>query len=208
MNSYPLLQMTTTIKKIVFIVAAFCFFSQAHAQNEHIALERINAEEFRVRSTNGIPFTVVLENSNNNGQYQLASNTELTFKFDDVTRQSMIKIVFDRAAYQTMEDKIILQYRSDVEWIKSQLDITDDQSKLFPTRPIFDDRSLEALKSKVFQYTTTSTKENAFNKWIERVNYSYGAVLFLRELYAASNGENNPQSRNFESINVYEALRM
>ena len=30
----------------------------------------------------------------------------------------------------------------------------------------------------------------------------------LGELYAASNGENNPQSRNFESINVYEALRM
>ncbi len=200
--------MTTYIKKFLLILPVLCFITQVYGQNEQINIRQNSSQDFSITSANGIPFTVVLENSKKDGQYLLASDGELVFNMSDITPESTARLVFQRGIYDQMEEKVMVQYRIDVEWIKARLGISDDQSKLFPTRPIFDDPSLEKLKQKVYQYTETPKKEAYFNEWIDKINYSYGVVLFLREMYAASNGTSNGQSHNFTPVNLYQALRL
>lgn len=199
---------TSNTKKLLLIPVILCFFMQMQAQNDQISLERINNKEFTVSTINGIPFTVVLEKSNNDGQYHLASNGILTFRIEDmIDERSTLRIVFEEEMYHSLENKLLEQYRSDVDWIKLALDIEEGEFEIFPSRPVFTDQGLEKLKAKVFEYTTTDKKENNFNKWIEKINYSVGAVRFFNELYAASNGEDNEQRYNFLPINIYEALQ-
>ncbi|GGX27244.1 hypothetical protein [Aquimarina muelleri] len=195
-------------KKLFLIPVVLCFFVQLQAQNDQISIDRVNDKEFTVSTVNGIPFTVVLEKSNNDGQYHLASNGNLTFKLEDmIDTRSTLRIVFEEEMYHSLENKLLEQYRSDVDWIKSVLDIEEGEFEIFPSRPVFTDQGLEKLKGKVFEYTTTDKKENDFNKWIEKINYSVGAGRFFNDLYAASNGENNGQRHNFLPINIYEALQ-
>ncbi len=199
---------TWNTKKLLLIPVIFCFFVQIQAQNDQVSLNRINNKEFTVSTVNGIPFTVVLEKSNNDGQYNLASNGNLTFKIEDmIDTRSTLRIVFEEEMYHSLENKLLEQYHSDVDWIKSALDIEEGEFEIFPSRPVFTDQGLEKLKAKVFEYTTTDKKEDTFNKWIEKINYSVGAVRFFNELYAASNGEENGQRHNFLPINIYEALQ-
>ncbi|MEW7290685.1 hypothetical protein [Aquimarina sp. 2304DJ70-9] len=194
-------------KKPFLLLLMLCFFTQVHAQNEQISIQSISNEEFAVNSINGIPFTVILEESNADGQYHLPSGGSITFKVGDmIGKRSTLRIIFEEEMYHSLEDKLIEQYDADVQWITSFLDIKGDKLKMFPTRPVFTDTGLEKLKSEVFQYTNTDKKEDYFNQWIEKINYSVGAVNFFRELYAASNGEKNAQRHNFLPINVYEEL--
>ncbi len=197
-----------TNKKPFLLLLILCSFAQIQAQNEQISLQSINSQEFAVNSINGIPFTVVLEESNNDGQFHLPSGGSITFKLGDmIGKRSTLRIVFEEEMYHSLEDKLIEQYDSDVQWIASFLEIKKNDLKMFPTRPVFSDAGLEKLKSSVFQYTTTDKKEEYFNQWIDKINYSVGAVQFFRELYAASNGEDNAQRHNFLPINIYEELR-
>lgn len=199
---------TWNTKKLLLIPVILCFFVQIQAQNDQVSLNRINNKEFTVSTVNGIPFTVVLEKSNNDGQYNLASNGNLTFKIEDmIDTRSTLRIVFEEEMYHSLENKLLEQYHSDVDWIKSALDIEEGEFEIFPSRPVFTDQGLEKLKAKVFEYTTTDKKEDTFNKWIEKINYSVGAVRFFNELYAASNGEENGQRHNFLPINIHEALQ-
>ncbi|GAA4278323.1 hypothetical protein [Aquimarina mytili] len=198
---------TITNKKPFLLLLIFCFFAQINAQNEQISIQSISDQEFAVNSINGIPFTVVLEESNNDGQYHLPSGGTITFKIADmIGKRSTLRIVFEEEMYHSLEDKLIEQYDSESKWIKSRLDISENAFKMFPTRPVFTDQGLEKLKSKVFDYANTDEKEEYFNQWIEKINYSVGAVNFFRELYAASNGEDNAQRHNFLPINIYQEL--
>lgn len=196
-------------KKLLLIPVVLCFFMTMQAQNEHITIDPVSQQEFTVTSINGIPYTIVLEESNNDGQFHLGSNnSRLTFKTEDlIGKRSTLRIVFEEEMYHSLEDKLIEQYKSDVEWIETFLEITDKELKLFPTRPVFNEHGLEKLKARVFEYATTPKKEEVFNEWIEKINYSVGAVRYFRDLYAASNGENNEQRHNFLPINIYEELQ-
>ncbi len=202
-------RVNSCIKKTSFLLLLIsCFFTQVQAQNEQISLRSISEQEFAVNSINGIPFTVVLEESNNDGQYHLPSGGSITFKVGDmIGKRSTLRIVFEEEMYHSLEDKLIEQYDSESNWIKERLDISESAFKMFPTRPVFTDQGLEKLKSKVFDYANTDEKEAYFNQWIEKINYSVGAVNFFRELYAASNGEDNGQRHNFLPINIYEELK-
>lgn len=195
-------------KKIALAIFAICLFVQVQAQNEQIALEPISSEEFAVNSINGIPFTVVLEESNNDGQFHLPSGGSIRFNTGDmIGSRSTLRIVFEEEMYHSLEDKLIEQYDKDVEWISSSLEMKESDLKMFPTRPVFTDVALEKLKKKVFDYVNTDQQEGYFYKWIEKINYSVGAVQYFRELYAASNGENNAQRHNFLPINISQELR-
>ncbi len=199
---------TMNTKKLLFILITLCFAIKTQAQNDQISLQSLSDQEFAVNSVNGIPFTVVLEESNSDGQYHLPSGGSVTFKIADmIGKRSTLRIVFEEEMYHSLEDKLIEQYDSDVQWITNFLEIKGNELKMFPTRPVFTDAGLEKLKSKVFQYTTTDKKEEYFNQWIEKINYSVGAVQYFRELYTASNGENNAQRHNFLPINIYEELQ-
>ncbi|AXT58951.1 hypothetical protein D1816_00815 [Aquimarina sp. AD10] len=188
------------------LILIFCI--QIQAQNDQVTIEPMGKEEFSVRSLNGIPYTLVVEESNTDGQYHLGSTGYLTFKLDDmIQKRSTVRIVLEEEIHASLEEKLVKQYRSDVDWIKSLLDIKEDSEfKVFPSRPIFSDADLEKLKGQVFEYADTDNKEKRFYEWIEKINYSVGAVRYFRELYAASNGKNNEQRRNFLPINIYEAL--
>ncbi len=195
-------------KKSLLILVNLCFFVSAQAQNDQISLQSISEQEFAVNSINGIPFTVVLEDSNSDGQYHLPSGGSVTFKVADmIGKRSTLRIVFEEEMYHSLEDKLIEQYDSDVQWITNFLEIKEKDRKMFPTRPVFTDVGLEKLKSKVFEYATTDRKEDYFNQWIEKINYSVGAVDFFRKLYAASNGEDNEHRHNFLPINIHEELQ-
>lgn len=196
------------VKKLLFVIVAFSLFSQMQAQNDLVSIRSNGSEEFIVSSTNGIPFTVVLEESNNDGQFHLSSGGDFIFKKGDlIGTRSTVRIVFEEEMYHSLEDKLIEQYDSESNWIKSRLDISDAAFKMFPTRPVFTDAGLEKLKSKVFEYANTQEKEAYFNQWIEKINYSVGAVDYFRKLYAASNGEDNEQRRNFLPINIHQELQ-
>ncbi len=195
------------VKKLLLTLVILCFCTQLKAQNEQIALEPVNDQEFMVKSLNGIPFTVVLEESNNDGQYHMGVNT-LTFKISDmISNRSTLRIVFDREIYLSLENKIVDEYQADVKWIESKLQITEGEFEIFPSRPVFTDQGLEKLKAKVFEYTTSESKERDFNKWIDKINYSVGAMRFFKDLYEASNGKKNGQSHNFEPINIHDELQ-
>ncbi|WP_271764708.1 hypothetical protein [Aquimarina algiphila] len=198
---------TWNTKKLLLTLVILCFFIQMKAQNDQISIQSINDREFTVSSINGIPFTIVLENSNNDGQYQLGSNGRLTFKVEDlIGKRSTLRIVLQEKIFLSLEDKLVAQYQADVKWIESKLQITEGEFKIFPSRPIFTEAGLEKLKGKVFEYATSDKKEDYFNQWIEKVNYSYGAVGYFNEIFAASNGEDNAQRHNFLPINIYEEL--
>ncbi len=194
--------------KIGFLILVLSFFTQVQAQqNEQISIDPISNEEFTVRSLNGIPFTVIIEKSNTDGQYHMGIN-DLTFKVADmIDTRSTLRIVFEKEIYLSLENKLIDQYRKEVDWIKALLEIKGGEFEVFPSRPVLTDADLEKLKQKVFQYTTTPEKEDYFNQWIEKINYSVGAERFFKELYAASNGVNNSQRHNFLPINIYDELQ-
>ncbi len=195
-------------KKLLLILVTLFLFTETQAQNELVALNPINGQEFNVVSTNGIPFTVILEESNSDGQYHLPSGGSVTFKTGDmIGTRSTLRIVFEEEMYHSLEDKLIEQYDSDVQWITNFLEIKESDRKMFPTRPVFTDAGLEKLKSKVFEHATTDSKERYFNQWIDKINYSVGAVQYFRDLYAASNGEDNEQRHNFLPINIYQELK-
>ncbi|WP_148639347.1 hypothetical protein [Aquimarina longa] len=195
------------VKKVLLTVVIACFFIQVKAQNEQISIQSISDQEFEVRSLNGIPYTIVLEESNNDGQFHLGSNSSLTFKIEDmIDTRSTLRIVFEDEIYHSLENKLIKQYQTDLEWIESVLDIKEGEFKKLPSRPVYTDANLEKLKAKVFEYATTSKKEDYFNQWIEKINYSVGAVGYFQELYAASNGKDNAQRYNFLPINIYNEL--
>ncbi len=199
---------TKYLKKPLFTLAALCFFIQTKAQNELIALENVNNQEFSVVSTNGIPFTVILEESNSDGHYHLPSGGNVTFMIGDmIGSRSTLRIVFEEEMYHSLEDKLIEQYDSDVQWITNFLEIKEKEIKMFPTRPVFSEAGLEKLKSNVFEYATTDSKERYFNQWIDKINYSVGAVRYFRDLFAASNGEDNEQRHNFLPINIKGELQ-
>ncbi|WP_103866208.1 hypothetical protein [Aquimarina sp. I32.4] len=196
-----------SVSRVVLTLIVSCFFIQGNAQNDQIALRAIGKKEFSVKSLNGIPYTVVIESSNNDGQFHLGSTGRLTFKIDDmIDTRSTLRIVFEEEIYHSLEDKLLEQYKADIKWIQSELEIKESELKMFPTRPVFTDAGLEKLKGKVFEYVTNDRKESYFNKWIEKINYSVGAVGFFRELYGASNGEDNSQRHNFLPINIHEEL--
>jgi hypothetical protein len=181
---------------------------QIKAQNDQISIQSINEQEFVVRSLNGIPYTIILEESNSDGQFHLGSNRSLTFKKEDmIGKRSVMRIVFEDEIYHSLENKLIKQYQTDLQWIESLLEVKEGEFKKLPSRPVFTDNGLEKLKSTVFEYVTTDKKEEYFNQWIEKINYSVGAVSFFRELFVASNGENNAQRHNFLPINIYEELQ-
>ncbi|MBP2834000.1 hypothetical protein J8281_17525 [Aquimarina sp. U1-2] len=196
-----------TKKYLLILLFAICF-TGVQAQNDLISLRSVSDSEYEIQSTNGLPFTIVLENSNNDGQYHLPSGGSTIFKTEDlIGNRSTLRIIFEKEMYHSLEDKLIEQYDSDVQWITNFLEIKEKDKKMFPTRPVFSDVALEKLKSKVFDYATTDRKEDYFNQWIEKINYSVGAVDYFRKLYAASNGENNEHRYNFEPINIHAALR-
>ncbi|WP_025743640.1 hypothetical protein [Aquimarina pacifica] len=196
------------VKKLLPMVLALCFVLHIQAQkNDQIIIEPANSEEFNVRSVNGIPFTVVMEESNGDGQFHLGSNSTLTFKIDDlIAKRSTLRILLEEEIHLSLENKLVDQYQKDVQWIESYLEISEGDFKIFPSRPIFTDADLEKLKGKVFEYADTDAKEKYFYQWIDKINYSVGAVRFFKELYAASNGTNNEQRYNFLPINIYEEL--
>jgi len=106
-----------------------------------------------------------------------------------------------------MEDNMIQEYRNDLQWVTKSLQIEETDLKMFTSRPVFTDASLEKLKRKIFEYTTTKEKENIFNQWIDKVNYSVGVIQYLRAIYAASNGEKNEHRSNFLPINIHNELK-
>ncbi len=194
--------------KLVFVLAISCYFINVQAQNDQVSIEPVGEQEFRVSTANGIPYTIVLEESNNDGQYHLGSSGSLTFKIADmIDTRSTLRIVFEDEIYHSLENKLIKQYQSDLQWIESLLDVKEGEFKKLPSRPVFTDDGLEKLKATVFEYATTEKKEAYFYQWIEKINYSVGAVNFFRELYAASNGEDNEQRHNFLPINIYAELQ-
>ncbi|TPN82279.1 hypothetical protein [Aquimarina algicola] len=196
------------MKNLLLIVVFLYSFISANAQNEQISIQSISDKEFSVNSINGIPFTVVIEESNNDGQFHLPSGGSVTFRlYDMIENRSTLRIIFEEEMYHSLEDKLINQYTTELEWIGSTLNIKDNDLKMFPTRPVFTDAALEKLKSKVFDYVDTDEKEDYFNQWIEKINYSVGAVQYFSDMYAASNGENNSQRRDFLPINISEALQ-
>ena len=195
-------------KKLLLVLATLFFCTQIQAQNEQISIQRISSQEFEVRSINGIPFTVVLEGTNNDGQYLLPSGGSVSFNTSDIKDdKSTLRIIFEEEMYHSLENELIDQYHSELKWIVSVLDVKEDDSKKFPSRPVFTDAGLEKLKVKLFEYTTTDKKEDYFNQWIEKINYSVGAVQYLRGLYAASNGADNAQRHNFLPIKINEELQ-
>ncbi|WP_103072195.1 hypothetical protein [Aquimarina sediminis] len=196
-------------KKTLLILAVFGFFIQMQAQrNEQISIESISNEEFTVSSLNGIPFTIVLEESNNDGQFHLGVNRTLTFKVADlIEKRSTLRIIFEDEIYHSLENNLIAQYHSDLDWIESSLDIPKSVFEKLPTRPVFLNNSLEELKAKVFEYANTESQERYFNQWIEKINYSVGAVEYFQKLFTASNGESNEHRHNFLPINIYEELQ-
>ncbi|WP_159025596.1 hypothetical protein [Aquimarina sp. Aq78] len=196
------------VKKILLMLVVSCFFMQVNAQNELVSIQSISDQEFEVRSLNGIPFTVVLEESNNDGQFHLGINNSLTFKVGDmIAKRSTVRIVFEDELYHSLENKLIKQYQTDLQWIENLLGVKEGEFKKLPSRPVFTDNGLEKLKGTVFEYVNTDQKEEDFYKWIEKINYSVGAVKYFRDLFAASNGENNEQRHHFLPINVYDALQ-
>ncbi len=196
------------MKKLLLTLMISSLFMQIKAQNDQVAIQPVNNQEFTVSSINGIPYTVVLENSNTDGQFHLGSSGELTFQVGDmIDIRSTLRIVFEDEIYHSLENKLIRQYQSDLKWIQSMLGIKEDEFRKLPSRPIFTDSNLEKLKAKVFEYATTDRKEGYFYEWIEKINYSVGAVNFFSELYAASNGEENGQRHNFLPINIYDELQ-
>ncbi len=196
-----------TLGQLLFMVIAVCSCFVMQAQNEQISIELIGENKFGVSSTNGIPYTVVLESSNNDGQFNLASTGNITFKVADIIpNKSTLKIIFEEDIFHTFEENLIQQYHSDIEWVASSLDIPKNELKMFSIRLEYNDETLEALKAKVFEYAETDQKENSFNQWIEKINYSYGAIGYIRELYAASSGEDNSQRHNFLPIVVSKEL--
>ncbi|WP_152538271.1 hypothetical protein [Aquimarina megaterium] len=196
------------LKKIVLMLVMSCFFMQVNAQNELVSIQPISDQEFEVRSLNGIPFTIVLEESNNDGQFHLGINNSLIFKTGDmIGKRSTLRIVFEDELYHSLENKLIKQYQTDLQWIENLLGVKEGEFKKLPSRPVFTDNGLEKLKGTVFEYVNTDQKEEDFYKWIEKINYSVGAVKYFRDLYAASNGENNEQRRHFLPINIYDALQ-
>lgn len=195
-------------KKLLLVLVISCFFIQGNAQNEQISIQPISDQEFEVRSLNGIPYTIVLEESNNDGQFHLGSNNSLTFKVGDmIAKRSTVRIVFEDEIYHSLENKLIKQYQTDLQWIENLLGVKEGEFKKLPSRPVFTNNGLEKLKGTVFEYANTDKKEENFYKWIEKINYSVGAVQFFRDLFAASNGENNAQKHNFLPINIYEELQ-
>ncbi|WP_160114533.1 hypothetical protein [Aquimarina sp. AU474] len=195
------------IKQLLCIALILCAYNRVGAQNEQIAIEQINGNEFAVSSINGIPYTIVLESSNNDGQFNLASTGNITFKIGDVIPdKSTLRIVFEEDVFRTFEGNLIQQYHSDIEWISSSLDIPKNDLTIFALRLDYTDESLEELKGKVFEYAETDQKEDYFNQWIEKINYSYGAINFIREIYAASKGEDNSQRDNFLPIIISKEL--
>ncbi|WP_438424200.1 hypothetical protein [Aquimarina macrocephali] len=196
------------VKKILLMLVVSCFFMQVNAQNELVSIQSISDQEFEVRSLNGIPFTVVLEESNNDGQFHLGINNSLTFKVGDmIAKRSTLRIVFEDELYHSLENKLIKQYQKDLQWIENLLGVKEGEFKKLPSRPVFSNNGLEKLKGTVFEYVNTDQKEEDFYKWIEKINYSVGAVQYFRDLFAASNGENNEQRRHFLPINIYEELQ-
>ncbi|WP_024772343.1 hypothetical protein [Aquimarina macrocephali] len=196
------------VKKILLMLVVSCFFIQVNAQNELVSIQSISDQEFEVRSLNGIPFTVVLEESNNDGQFHLGINNSLTFKVGDmIAKRSTLRIVFEDELYHSLENKLIKQYQKDLQWIENLLGVKEGEFKKLPSRPVFSNNGLEKLKGTVFEYVNTDQKEEDFYKWIEKINYSVGAVQYFRDLFAASNGENNEQRRHFLPINIYEELQ-
>ncbi len=189
-------------------MAGLFFFMNMQAQkNDQIVLQAIDNNEFMVRSVNGIPFTVVIEESNNDGRFHLGSNSTLTFKVDDmIGKRSTLRILLDDEIHLALEDKLVEQYQKDIDWVESYLEISESDLKIFPTRPIFKDADLEKLKGKIFEYADTDRKEEYFYKWIDKINYSVGAVQFFKELLAASKGADNGQRYNFLPINIYDEL--
>ncbi|WP_160111934.1 hypothetical protein [Aquimarina sp. AU58] len=196
------------VKKILFMLVVSCFFMQVNAQNELVSIQSIGDQEFEVRSLNGIPFTIVLEESNNDGQFHLGINNSLTFKTGDmIGKRSTLRIVFEDELYHSLENKLIKQYQTDLQWIENLLGVKEGEFKKLPSRPVFTDNGLEKLKGTVFEYVNTDQKEEDFYKWIEKINYSVGAVKYFRDLFAASNGENNEQRHLFLPINIYDVLQ-
>lgn len=196
------------VKKILLMLVVSCSFMQVNAQNELVSIQSISDQEFEVRSLNGIPFTVVLEESNNDGQFHLGINNSLTFKVGDmIAKRSTLRIVFEDELYHSLENKLIKQYQKDLQWIENLLGVKEGEFKKLPSRPVFSNNGLEKLKGTVFEYVNTDQKEEDFYKWIEKINYSVGAVQYFRDLFAASNGENNEQRRHFLPINIYEELQ-
>ncbi|PKV51931.1 hypothetical protein ATE84_4031 [Aquimarina sp. MAR_2010_214] len=196
------------VKKILLMLVISCFFMQVNAQNELVSIQSISDQEFEVRSLNGIPFTVVLEESNSDGQFHLGINNSLTFKVGDmIGKRSTVRIVFEDELYHSLENKLIKQYQTDLQWIENLLGVKEGEFKKLPSRPVFTEAGLEKLKGTVFEYVNTDQEEEDFYKWIEKINYSVGAVKYFRDLFAASNGESNEQRRHFLPINVYNALQ-
>jgi len=195
-------------KKLFIGFMTVCFFSQIHAQNEQISIRSVSDQEFEVTSNNGIPFIVILENSKKDGRYNLSGGSGLVFNVSDIIpSKSTLRIVYEEDTYHTMEDEMISQYRTELDWVAKELQVKDSDIKMFASRPVFSDANLDKLKRKVFEYTTTTEKEEIFSQWADKINYSVGVIQYLRNIYAASNGEKNEHSPNFVPIIVSHALR-
>jgi len=205
--------MKTIAKNVLIICALFMIsFLSAQSNNGQIELKRISDTQFGVKSINGIPFTVILEKSKrkgqylSDGQYLLDSHRQLVFDLEDITEETTLRIVLEKQMYLTVQNNLVDQYTKDVQWIESKLSISEDKSKIFPTRPVMSDADAKKLKDKVVSYVDSQSTYDLYNQWEAKFDYSVASMRFFQQLYDASNGTKNESRSVFLPIKILEAL--
>lgn len=193
-------------KQLLITTLFLCWFSLLMGQNEEITIKPRGEKQFSVSSIKGTPFTVILENSEKDGNYQLQSETDLYFKTKYINSKSTLKIVFEERMYLIVQNNLIRQYQSDVKWIKVMLEITKSEFKLFPEMPFFGKFEDSKQKARLQKYITNEKKKAYYEKYQEKLDYTVKTMTYFQDLYDASNGKDNNSRHNFLPINILDHL--
>jgi len=121
------MQNTYIMKSFTILLFFSLFFLvPVQAQDDLISIRSVSSSEYEVSSANGLPFILLLENSKNNGTYNISGGGGTVLNVTDIIpSKTTIRILFEKDAYYSMEDNMIQEYRNDLQWVTSALQIKE-----------------------------------------------------------------------------------